>query len=211
MQMWQAGPGDGNEATAGGGGVHALWGRAPAAAAVAKHPPLLCPHAPLVALPGGSLLRACGACMAAQLVRLLPCSQRWRETAAEKRELDRLQFDMINEVCAPAVWAWLVPFVSAWEAPAVPCLVSYGLRLVLDGCSVAAQHANVSGQLPVCVCLPCLCSSLCRPCQPLPRSAGAPGGGGAPPGSVVRADHCQARHPHDRAVREAGGLGWAGG
>jgi methionyl aminopeptidase len=25
-------------------------------------------------------------------------SQRWRETAAEKRELDRLQQDMINEV-----------------------------------------------------------------------------------------------------------------
>ena len=26
------------------------------------------------------------------------CSQRWRETSAEKRELDRLQADMVNEV-----------------------------------------------------------------------------------------------------------------
>lgn len=45
-------------------------------------------------------LRNLGHCVLLKLPSLLCllCSQRWRETSAEKRELERLEFDMINEV-----------------------------------------------------------------------------------------------------------------
>ena len=62
----------------------------------------------LVALQANAFAQLAAACPAPLL-----CSQRWRETAAEKRELDRLQFDMINEVRLGSLGKGLL-LLGAW-------------------------------------------------------------------------------------------------
>lgn len=81
----------------------------------------------------------------------LPCSQRWRETSEEKRELDRLQHVMINEVRQAAeVHRQVRKYIQTIAKPGIPMIelcekLEDSVRKLIDESGLAAGIAFPTG------------------------------------------------------------------